>query len=61
MIEWLKALTALAQDQGSVPSNHLKTMCNVSSGEVILCSSLQGHQGHLVHIYTCMQTMMYIK
>lgn len=55
MIEWLKALTALAQDQGSVHNNHLTTMCNFSSGEVIPHSSLQGHQGHLVHIYTCMQ------
>lgn len=55
MIEWLKALNALAQDQCSVPDNHLTTTCNFSSWEVVPCSSLQGHQRHLVHIYTCMQ------
>jgi len=43
MAQWLRALTALPEDPGSIPSAHMAPICNFSLGK-LLPFKLQRHQ-----------------
>ena len=54
---WLRrALVALAEDPGLIPSSHMATNnCNSSSGDPMPSPDLFGHCMTWVHLHTCRQ------
>jgi hypothetical protein len=65
MIQWLRAIVALAEDQGLVPSIHtgwLKIVYNSCfQGSVALFWPEQATGIHMMHIHTYGQKIIYIK
>ena len=57
MAQWLRALAALSEDPGLIPSIHMVAHDHIyvtpATGDQMLSSGCCGHYRHIAHRHTC--------